>query len=198
MADIDWGWPEHLDRELVEELFSFQFIRDAANAILVGPNGTGKTMIGQNLAHQALLAGYTVRFTSASAMLNDLAAQDSSRSLQRRLKRYVHPTLLVVDEVGYLSYGNRHADLLFEVVTQRYLQRSVVITTNKPFEEWNELFPNAACVVTLIDRLIHKAEVVTIKGDSIALPVSACIVQRKNQLDLARLPSYQGLRCLAP
>jgi DNA replication protein DnaC len=126
-------------------------------------------VIGQNLAHQALLAGHTVRFTSASAMLNDLAAQDSSLSLQRRLKRYLNPTLLVVDEVGYLSYGNRHADLLFEVVTQRYLQRSVVITTNKPFEECNEVFPNAACVVTLIDRLIHKAEVVTIKGDSYRL-----------------------------
>lgn len=169
MADFDWTWPERVDRELVEELFSFQFLRDAANVILVGPNGTGKSMIAQNLAHQALLAGHTVRFTTASAMLNELAAQDSSRSLQRRLRRYVNPALLVVDEVGYLSYDNRHADLLFEVVTQRYLQRSVVVTTNKPFEEWTDVFPNAACVVTLIDRLIHKAEVATIRGNSYRL-----------------------------
>jgi DNA replication protein DnaC len=157
LADFDWAWPKQVDREHLEDLFSFQFLRDAANVVLVGPNGIGKSMIAQNLAYQALLAGYAVRFTSASAMLNELAAQDSSRSLQRRLRRYVNPSLLVIDEVGYLSYDNRHADLLFEVVTQRYQQRSIVITTNKSFEEWNEVFPSAACVVTLIDRLIHKA-----------------------------------------
>lgn len=169
MADFDWTWPEEIDRELVEELFSFQFLRDGANVVLVGPNGIGKSMIAQNLASQALLSGHTVRFTTASAMLNELSAQDSARSLQRRIKRYVHPALLIVDEVGYLSYDNRHADLLFEVVTQRYLQRSMVITTNKPFEEWSEVFPNAACVVTLIDRLIHRAEIVAIKGPSYRL-----------------------------
>jgi DNA replication protein DnaC len=169
LADFDWAWPKQIDREHIEDLFSFQFLRDAANVVLVGPNGIGKSMIAQNLAYQALLAGYTVCFTSASAMLNELAAQDSSRSLQRRLRRYVNPALLVIDEVGYLSYDNRHADLLFEVVTQRYLQRSVVITTNKSFEEWNEVFPNAACVVTLIDRLIHKAEIATIDAESYRL-----------------------------
>ena len=169
LADFDWAWPKQIDREHIEDLFSFQFLRDAANVVLVGPNGIGKSMIAQNLAHQALLAGYAVRFTSASAMLNELAAQDSSRSLQRRLRRYVNPALLVVDEVGYLSYDNRHADLLFEVVTQRYQHRSMVITTNKSFEEWNEVFPSAACVVTLIDRLIHKAEIANINGESYRL-----------------------------
>lgn len=169
LVDFDWAWPKQIDRQHVEDLFSFQFLREAANVVIVGPNGIGKSMIAQNLAYQALLAGYTVRFTSASAMLNELAAQDSSRSLQRRLRRYVNPALLVVDEVGYLSYDNRHADLLFEVVTQRYQQRSVVITTNKSFEEWNQVFPNAACVVTLIDRLIHKAEIATIDGESYRL-----------------------------
>ena len=169
LADFDWAWPKQIDREQVEDLFSFQFLRDATNVVLVGPNGIGKSMIAQNLAYQALLTGYAVRFTTASAMLNELAAQDSSRFLQRRLRRYVNPALLVVDEVGYLSYDNRHADLLFEVVTQRYLQRSVVITTNKSFEEWNQVFPNAACVVTLIDRLIHKAEIANIDGESYRL-----------------------------
>jgi len=182
LADFDWGWPERVDRELVEELFSFQFIRDAANAILVGPNGTGKTMIGQNLAHQTLLAGHTVRFTSASAMLNDLAAQDSSRALQQRLKRYVNPTLLVVDEVGYLSYGNRHADLLFEVVTRRYEKnKSIVLTTNKPFAEWPSVFPNAACVVTLVDRLIHRAELVVIEAESYRLREAQERQQRRSK-----------------
>ena len=126
-------------------------------------------MIAQNLAHQAALVGHTVLFTSASTMLNELAAQDSGSSLRRRLKCYVKPTLLCVDEVGYLSYDTRHADLLFEVITQRYQQRSTIITTNKSFEEWNDVFPNAACVVTLIDRLIHKAELIQIEGESYRL-----------------------------
>jgi DNA replication protein DnaC len=137
--------------------------------VLLGPNGIGKSMIAQNLAYQALLRGATVRFTSASAMLNELAAQETASALQRRLRRYVNPSLLVIDEVGYLSYDNRHADLLFEVVSRRYGQRSMVVTTNRIFEEWNEVFPNAACVVTMIDRLVHKAEIVEVDGESYRL-----------------------------
>ena len=98
-------------------------------------------------------------------MLNDLSAQDGALALQRRLRHYATPKLLVIDEVGYLSYDNRHADLLFEVVNRRYGQRSIVLTTNKPFAEWNDMFPNAACVVTLIDRLVHKAEIVQLAAD---------------------------------
>ena len=169
MADFDWSWPKKLDRELVDDLFTFGFVPEAANVVLLGPNGAGKTMIAKNLAHQAVLAGHTARFTTASEMLHDLAAQDSDLSLTRRLRRYCTPTLLVVDEVGYLSYDTRYADLLFEVVTRRYQQRSIVLTTNKPFGEWSEVFPNAACVVTLVDRLVHRAEIVNIEGNSYRL-----------------------------
>lgn len=169
MADFDWAWPEDIDRQLVEELFTFSFLDEPANVVLVGPNGVGKSMIAKNLAHQALLRGTTVLFTTASAMLNDLAGQDSAAGLQRRLRRYCRPQLLVVDEVGYLSYDNRHADLLFEVITRRYEQRPIVLTTNKVFGEWGETFPNAACVVTLIDRLVHRSEIVKIAGDSYRL-----------------------------
>ena len=92
-------------------------------------------------------------------MLHDLAAQESTRALGQRLGRYCQPQLLCVDEVGYLSYDGRYADLLFEVVTRRYnLERSIVLTTNKAFGEWAQVFPNAACVVTLVDRLMHRAE----------------------------------------
>jgi len=169
IADFDWAWPLKIDRELIEELFTLQFLQEAANVALLGPNGNGKTMIAQNLAYQALMRGATVRFTTASAMLNELAAQDSASGLQRRLRRYVNPSLLVIDEVGYLSYDNRHADLLFEVVSRRYGHRSIVLTTNKPFSEWNEVFPNAACVVTMVDRLLHKAEIVEINANSYRL-----------------------------
>ena len=160
MTDFDWNWPTKIDREHIDELFNFSFIDEGANVILVGPNGTGKSMIAQNLAHQALLAGHTVLFTTAAKMLGDLVTQDTSTSLQRRLRRYCNPSVLVVDEVGYLSYDNRHADLLFEVVTRRYTDKPTIITTNKAFAEWNEVFPNAACVVTLVDRLVHRSEIV--------------------------------------
>lgn len=169
MTDFDWDWPTKIDRAHIDELFNFSFIEEGANVILVGPNGTGKSMVAQNLAHQALLNGHTVLFTTAARMLGDLVIQDSSTSLQRRLRRYCNPAVLVIDEVGYLSYDNRHADLLFEVVTRRYTDKPTIITTNKPFAEWNEVFPNAACVVTLVDRLVHRSEIVQIVGDSYRL-----------------------------
>ncbi len=169
MADFDWAWPTAIDREAVEDLFSFQFLQEAANVVLIGSSGLGKSMVAQNLAHQAVLHGHTVCFTGASAMLNDLAAQDGAGALRRRLHHYSSPKLLVVDEVGYLSYDNRHADLLFQVVNQRYGQRSTVLTTNRIFQDWNQVFPNAACVVAMIDRLVHKAEIIQIEGESYRL-----------------------------
>jgi DNA replication protein DnaC len=169
LCDFDWRWPKKIDRMAIEELGALEFLAEAANVVLIGPNGIGKTMIAQHLAHRALLDGHRVRFTTASAMLNDLAAQDSAATLQRRLRHYCLPALLVVDELGYLSYDSRYADLLFEVVTRRYQQRSTIFTTNKPFSEWQQVFPNAACVVTIIDRLVHRAEILTIEGESYRL-----------------------------
>ena len=167
LADFDWKWPKKIDRGAIEELFKLRFFAEGANAVLLGPNGVGKTMLLKNLAHHCVMRGYTVRFTTASAMLNELAAQDSSTALSRRLRHYTHPQLLCVDEVGYLSYDSRYADLLFEVVTHRYeALMPIVLTTNKPFSEWPDVFPHAACVVTLVDRLIHRCEVLHIQGQS--------------------------------
>ncbi len=170
IADFDWTWPSKIDREAVEELLTLRFIDEGSNAVLVGPNGLGKTMLLRNLAHQSTLQGHTVRFTTASDMLADLAAQESSVALSRRLRRYTQPRLLCVDEVGYLSYSGRYADLLFEVVTRRYDDsRSILLSTNKKFAEWAEVFPHAACTVTLIDRLIHRAEIIDLEGESYRL-----------------------------
>lgn len=169
MADFDWTWPRDIDRTAIEDLFRFRFVDEAANIVLVGPNAVGKTMICRNLAYEGLLRGHSVRFTTASAMLNELAAQDGSRALNLALGRYTRPGILVVDEVGYLSYGNRHADLFYEVVTRRYEERPIVLSTNKPFAEWGEVFPNATCVVTLVDRLVHRSEIIAISADSYRL-----------------------------
>lgn len=166
IVDFDWKHPTKIDRGLVEDLFDLEFISEAANVVLVGPNGVGKTMIAQNLGYQAIIRGHTVRFTSASDMLNDLSGLDGS-ALKHRLKRYVNPKLLVVDELGYLSYDSRHADLLYQVISRRYENRgSLVLTTNKPFAEWNEVFDSAGCLVTLIDRLCHRCEIVVVEGTS--------------------------------
>ena len=146
-----------------------EFIAEAANVVMVGPNGVGKSTLAKNVAHQALIRGHTVRFTTAGELLGDLAALDSDAALRRRLRYYATPDLLVIDEIGYLSYSNRHADLLFELVSRRYESKSTLVTTNKAFSAWSEVFPNASCVVSLIDRLVHHSEVVAIEGESYRL-----------------------------
>jgi DNA replication protein DnaC len=169
LCDFDWAWPKRCDRAAIEALMGLDFVADLANIVLVGPNGVGKSMIAQNIAYQALIAGHTALFTSAGQLLGDLCALDSDSALRRRLRHYARPQVLVIDEVGYLSYSNRHADLMFELVSRRYQVRSTLITTNRPFAEWHEVFPNAACVVSLVDRLVHNAEVIAIEGDSYRL-----------------------------
>ena len=166
---FDWNWPEQCDRTAISELLSLEFLNTAANAILVGASGLGKSTLAQNIAHQAVVQGHTVLFTTAGQLLGDLAALDSDSALRRRLRYYAGPALLVIDEVGYLSYSNRHADLLFELINRRHEQKSTLVTTNKSFAEWSEVFPNAACVVALIDRLVHNAEIIHIKGNSYRL-----------------------------
>src|SRR5215467_3067924 len=166
LCDFNWNWPKRCDRGAIEALMTLEFLNEATNVVLVGPNGTGKSTLAQNIAHQALIRGHTVLFTSAGQLLGDLCALDSDTALRRRLRHYARPQLLVIDEVGYLSYSNRHADLMFELISRRYQNKSTLVTTNRPFAEWREVFPNAACVVSLVDRLVRNAEILAIDGES--------------------------------
>lgn len=166
MADYDWNWPKKIDRPLVEAAVRLDFLESARNVVLVAPQGLGKTMIAQNIAHQAILAGHGVLFMSAAQLLLDLAAQESARALERRLKHYARVGVLIVDEIGFLAFDNRNADLLFQVVSRRYEKKSLILTTNLAFRDWPTIFPNATCATALIDRVVHHADVIAIEGDS--------------------------------
>lgn len=169
LVEFDWNWPKKIDREAIEELMQLEFIKKATNAIFCGPNGAGKSTLACNIAYQAVVHGHTVLSTTAGQMLNELASQDGDNALRRKIKYYVQPTLLLIDELGYLSYSNRHADLLFEIISRRYQEKPTLVTTNKAFTEWSEIFPNASCVVSLIDRLVHNSEIIDIEAKSYRL-----------------------------
>lgn len=166
MADFDWNWPKKIDRPIVESALRIDFIESARNIVLVAPQGLGKTMIAQNIAHRAILAGHSVLFLSAAQLLLDLAAQESARALDRRLRYFAKIGLLVIDEIGFLAFDNRNADLLFQVVSRRYEKKSLVLTTNLAFRDWPTIFPNATCATALIDRVVHHADVIAIEGES--------------------------------
>ena len=166
MADWDWDWPTALDRRALERVLALDFLALPDNVLLVGAQGLGKTMLAKNIVHAAVLAGHTARFTTASDLLLDLNGQETARALDRRLQHYTRPTLLAIDEIGYLAYDARAADLLFQIVSRRYEHRAILMTTNLPFKHWDTIFPNASCAVALIDRLTHHAEILAIEGDS--------------------------------
>jgi DNA replication protein DnaC len=136
------------------------------NVVLVAPQGLGKTMIAHNIAHQAVLQGQSVLFLTAAQLLLDLGAQESARGLDRRLRFNASVALLVIDEVGYLSFDPRNADLLFQVLSRPYEKKSLVLTTNFAFQAWPSIFPNSSCATALTDRVIHHADVIAIEGES--------------------------------
>jgi DNA replication protein DnaC len=122
-------------------------------------------MIAKNIAFAAVTAGHGVLFRTASELLADLAC-DSPQLRRRKFNFYARPRLLCIDEVGYLSYDSTAADLLYEVINRRYERNSILITTNRAFKDWNEVFPNATCIATLLDRLTHHADISKIEGKS--------------------------------
>jgi DNA replication protein DnaC len=166
MADWEWDWPKQIHRPTVDRVFTLDFLAKRENVVLVAAHGLGKTMLAKNLVHQAILAGHSARFLTASDLILDLTSQETARALQRRLRTYVRPSLLAVDEIGYLTYDAHAADLLFQVVSRRYESKSIIFTTNLPFKQWDTVFPNASCAVALIDRLTHHAEIIAIEGES--------------------------------
>ena len=160
---FDWNHPRKIDRERVEILVDLDFVGRGENVLFRGPSGVGKTMLAKNLGHAALAAGYIVRFATLAAALADLLQQESMPAFERRLKRYLRPDVLILDELGYLPSDSRAADILYNIISRRHEHRSTVITTNLAFKQWGTVFPGAACVVALVDRFAqhcHKIDIV--------------------------------------
>jgi DNA replication protein DnaC len=150
MADFEWSWPAKIEREVIERAFTLDFLREARNFVLIGRNGLGKTMVAQNICHAAVLAGHSVLFRTAAAIIEDLR-QEMAEGRRRKLRGYGKADLLCIDEVGYLTFDDKAADILYEVINRRYERKSVIVTTNRVFKEWNEVFPNATCIATLLE-----------------------------------------------
>jgi len=166
MADFDWSWPKKIERDVIERALTLDFVNEHRNLVLLGANGIGKTMIAKNLAYQAAVAGHSVLFLTAAELIDDLRTEVAHSTFRRKLTKYASPRLLVIDEVGYLSYDHHAADLLYKVVDRRYEKKSIVLTTNLAFRDWNTVFPNATSTATLLDKLTHHADVTVVEGES--------------------------------
>lgn len=163
---FDWNHPRTIDRDLYELLLGLEFVGKGANVLFRGQSGVGKTMLAQNLGLRAIQQGKTVHFSTLAAVLADLLKQESLPAVERRLKRYTSPDLLILDELGYLPCDTRSADLLYNIVSRRHERKSTVISTNLAFKQWGSVFPNAACVGALVDRFAQHCHTMDIDADS--------------------------------
>lgn len=166
LDSFDWSHPHQLERARVERLFTLDFVAAGENVLFRGPSGVGKTTLAKLLGIEALRAGYSVCFCTFAEALADLLKQESLPALERRLRRYTAPSLLILDEIGYLPCDSAAADLLFNIVTRRHEARSIVITTNLSFKQWGSLFAGAACVAALVDRFAQHCHTIDIVADS--------------------------------
>lgn len=166
MDRFDWAHPRKIDRPLIEQILSLGFVSSGDNVLLRGQSGVGKTMLAKNIGHAALLCGFSVRFSTLAAALTDLLQQESMPAFERRIKRYLHPQLLILDELGYLPCDHRAADILYNIISRRHEHRSTIISTNLAFKQWGTVFPGAACVGALIDRFAQHCHRIDIDADS--------------------------------
>jgi DNA replication protein DnaC len=162
-----WDWPKKINRLQIQDLFRLEFVHDKANVILLGLVGLGKTHLATALGHAACQQGMSVLFANAIDVINTLHAAQTKGSLKSELRKYTSPSLLILDEVGYLPIDQRGADLLFQVISARYERGSIVLTTNKAFKQWSSIFNGDSTITSaVLDRLLHHAETVIIEGSS--------------------------------
>ena len=162
-----WDWPKKINRLQVQDLFRLQFVHDKANVILLSTVGLGKTHLATALGYAACQQGMSVLFANAIDVVNTLHAAQTKGALKSELRKYTAPSLLILDEVGYLPIDQRGADLLFQVISARYERGSIVLTTNKAFKQWSSIFNGDSTITSaVLDRLLHHAETIVIEGSS--------------------------------
>jgi DNA replication protein DnaC len=167
LESFQWTWPRKINRLQVQNLFRLKFVEDKANVIVLGGVGLGKTHLATALGYAACLKGYSVLFVTAVDVINTLAAAQNAGRLKQELNKYLKPALIVLDEIGYLPIDKTGADLLFQIISKRYEQGSIILTSNRVFKKWPEIFNNDATLTSaLLDRLLHHAETVLIEGKS--------------------------------
>jgi DNA replication protein DnaC len=167
LEQFHWTWPKTINRLQVQHLFRLDFVTEKRNVIFLGTVGVGKTHLATALGYAACLRGHSVRFTTAIAVVNTLAAAQRAGRLKPALESYRKPAVLILDELGYLPIDKTGADLLFQIISQRYEQGAIVITSNRVFKDWAEIFNHDATLTSaLLDRLLHHAETVLIEGQS--------------------------------
>jgi DNA replication protein DnaC len=167
LDDFQWSWPKKINRPQIQNLFRLAFIATQTNVVLIGNVGLGKSHLAIALGHTACLNGYSVLFTTAVDIINTLAAAQSAGRLKREFNRYLKPTLLIIDELGYLPIDKHGADLLFQIISQRYERAPMVITTNRVYKHWSQIFNNDSTLTSaILDRVLHHADTVIIEGKS--------------------------------
>jgi DNA replication protein DnaC len=167
LDQFSWTWPKKINRLQVQNLFRLNFIKDKANVIFLGGVGLGKTHLATALGYTACLKGHNVLFTTAVDVINALGGAQKAGRLQAELKKYLKPSVLVLDELGYLPIDKVGADLLFQIISHRYEKGPMIISSNRAFKEWPEMFNNDSTLTSaILDRLLHHAEVVLIEGPS--------------------------------
>jgi len=167
LDDFQWSWPKKINRLQIEHLFRLNFIEKKSNIIFIGGVGLGKTHLSTALGYQACLNGHAVLFASAIDIINTLTAAQNTAKFKNEMKKYLKPSILIIDELGYLPVDRKGADLLFQVISQRYEHAPIILTTNKTFKKWAEIFCNDSTLTSaVLDRLLHHAEVSVIEGKS--------------------------------
>ncbi|MGE3310072.1 MAG: IS21-like element helper ATPase IstB [Limisphaerales bacterium] len=167
LDQFQWDWPKKINRLQVQHLFRLEFVPAKANVVFLGTVGVGKTHLATALGYAACQDGHSVLFADAIGVINDLAAAQKRGLLKRQLRKYLGPEVLLLDEIGYLPIDQHGADLLFQVISQRYERGSLIVTTNKPFKQWASIFNNDGTIASaVLDRLLHHAETVVIEGPS--------------------------------